>query len=273
MPEGDTIFRTAAVLRRALQGRRITRFETTVPAVAAVAARAPVEGRTVSAVEPRGKHLLINLASPQDPDPLTLHTHMMMTGAWHIYRPGEAWRKPARRAVVALHTDAFVAPCFSAPVVELLTERQVLQHPALTALGPDASAVGFDPTEVLARLRRHGDEPIGVVLLNQRVLAGVGNVFKSELLFRARVSPFARVKELSPQAQEALVLDSQRLLAQNSGRSARRTMPGLDERERLWVYGRSGEPCRVCGEAIRMRRQGLEGRSTYFCGRCQGVGL
>lgn len=289
MPEGDTIYRTAVVLRRALQGRAVARFETTIPAVAAVDERLRVAGRVIRAVDARGKHLLITMARPSpdegaapvdaaEPPPardrgdlLILHTHMMMTGSWHVYRPGEAWSKPARRAVVVLHTDAFVAPCFSAPVVELLTERALAQHPRLGALGPDAITDSFDALEARARLRRRPELPIGVALLNQRALAGVGNVFKSEVLFRQRVSPFRPVGELTDAVLEPLIADCHQLLVQNRGGPLRRTMPGLDERERLFVYNRSGEPCRVCGAPIRMRRQGMDARSTYFCPRCQDV--
>jgi len=311
MPEGDTLYRTAVNLRKALLGRTVLRFETTVAAVAAVDDGAPVAGRVVSAVEARGKHLLISFADPEfrvqgsgfssqrpetrdqspetgGPDaerrtpehlntrtpehlkPLVLHTHLRMTGSWHLYRPGERWQKPAHRAVCVIHTDAFVAPCFSAPVVELLTERQAQRHPDLVELGPDAITAEFDPEEAKARMRRRPEVEIGVALMNQRLMAGVGNVYKSEVLFIRRLSPFGKVGELSEEALDALIAEAHRLLLANRGRTARATRFGLNERERLWVYGRSGEPCRVCGTSIRMRRQGLDGRSTYYCPECQG---
>lgn len=310
MPEGDTLYRTAVVLRKALLDREITRFETSVEAVAAVDARTPVAGRTVTAIEARGKHLLISLGenvksnapagggeeaesqgstpnvepprghptpNAEGPTPgaqrstLVLHTHLRMTGSWHVYRPGERWQKPERYAKVVLHTDAFVAPCFSAPVVELLTEWQARRHSDLVTLGPDAIAEDFDPEEARRRMRRRPEVPIGVALLDQRAMAGVGNVYKSEVLFLKQTSPFLKVEELEDETLDALIAESHRLLRLNRSGGSRRTSFGLNERERLWVYGRSGEPCRVCGATIRMRRQGMDARSTYYCPRCQHV--
>ena len=282
MPEGDTLYRAATMLRKALLGKTLTRFETSLDTVARVDEDTPVAGRTVAAIEARGKHLLITLAAPDGDaaaqsatssrrQPLVLHTHLRMTGSWHIYRPGEAWQKPARYAKVVLHTADFVVPCFSAPVVELLTERQAQRHPQLVELGPDAITEEFDADEALARMRRRPEVEIAVALLDQRLLAGVGNVYKSEVLFIRRVSPFARVGELSEESLLGLIAESHRLLCLNRERGSRRTVFGLSERDRLWVYGRSGEPCRVCGEPVRMRRQGFEARSTYFCPHCQSA--
>jgi endonuclease VIII len=282
MPEGDTIYLAATTLRKALLGKRIVRFETAVGQVAAVHAATPVTGRIVTAVEPRGKHLLITFSSHEDestgtpntqhPTPdLVLHTHMRMTGSWHIYRPGEPWQKPARMARVVLHTDDFVAPCFNAPVVELLTQREAERHPDLVTLGPDAITPGFDLEEAFRRIRRRAEVPIGVALLDQRAMAGVGNIYKSETLFIQRVSPFATVGELSDETLRGLIEEAHRLLRLNRERGSRRTMFGLNDRQRLWVYGRSGEPCRECGETIRMRRQGMDARSTYYCPRCQNA--
>ncbi len=274
MPEGDTIFIAATQLRKALLGRLVTGFESTVPAVLAMVACAPLTGRLITAVKPRGKHLLMTFSPPPIPGgaaaegDLILHTHMRMTGSWHIYRPGEAFRKPRGRAVVVLHTAAFVCPCFSAPIVELLTSQQVRRHPDLIQLGPDAITDDFDQAEALRRLRLHGDQPIGVVLLNQRALCGVGNVYKSEALFCQRLWPFTAVGDLTDPVLSGLVAECHQLLQKNREHS-RRTLFSLDPRARYWVYGRSGEPCRICGQAIVMKRQGLDGRSTYFCPHCQ----
>jgi len=285
MPEGDTLFRAATTLRKALLGRTVTRFESSVPGVSVVDDRTPVAGRVVSAVEARGKHLLITFSppsgdspiphtpSPQPPAPdLILHTHLRMTGSWHVYRPGEPWQKPERYAKVVIHTGAFIAPCFSAPVVELLTEWQAQRHTDLQELGPDAMTEEFDAEEAKQRILRRPDVEIGVALMNQRLMAGVGNVYKSEVLFMLRVSPFSKVRELGENVVEQLVAESHRYLRLNQDRGSRRTVFGLSERDRLWAYGRSGEPCRVCGETIRMRRQGLDARSTYYCPRCQQTG-
>jgi len=278
-----------------LLGKTIIRFETTLESVAAVDHRFPVAGRRVETVEPRGKHLLIKFVAPGATDadranpllpladgephdappasrrPLVLHTHMRMTGSWHVYRPGEAWRKPARQARVTLYTEDFVVPCFNAPVVELLSAREAERLPAVAELGPDAMTEEFDALAARERLRRRPEVEIGVALLDQRAMAGVGNVYKSEVLFLKRVSPFIKVAALDDETLDALVAESHRLMRLNADRGARRTLFGLNDRDRLWVYGRSGEPCRECGDTVRMRRQGLDARSTYFCPRCQGT--
>jgi endonuclease-8 len=277
MPEGDTLYRTAASLRKALLHRTVTRFETSVPGVALVDDRTPVAGRTVTEVSPRGKHLLIRFSLPEgDPagttgSDLLLHSHLRMTGSWHIYRPGERWQKPERYAKVVIHTDEFVTPCFSAPVVELLTEWQAQRHQGLRELGPDAITPEFDPEEARRRILGRPEVEIAVALLNQRLLAGVGNIFKSEVLFVRRVSPFAKVHTLSEETIAGLVAEAHRLLRLNREGGERRTLNSLRPNQRLWVYGRSGEPCRVCGTTIRMRRQGIDARSTYYCPTCQNV--
>jgi endonuclease-8 len=273
MPEGDTIYRTATVLCRLLQGKRLTGFDTTVPHVAAAIARHQVVGRVISEVTPRGKHLLIVFRDP-DVGPsadLVLHTHMRMTGSWHVYHAGVSWKKPKRFAKVVLRVEGIEAPCFSAPVVELLTGREVARHPALTRLGPDAIAEAFDADEVRARLTTRPDLTIAEGLLLQTAMAGVGNVFKSEILFLERVNPFARIGDLSHDALDRLIAQSRRLLGFNRRPRFRQTRGTLDPQGRIWVYRRSGRACYRCGTKIQMRRQGSDARSTYFCARCQGV--
>jgi len=239
MPEGDTIFRAATTLRKALVGRTITQFKTILEPVAAVNMRFPVVGRVVQAVESRGKHLVMVFRLPNADaeseidsesigvdllsSDLVLHSHMAMMGSWHIYRPGEPWQKPARYARVVIHTDAFVAPCFSPPTINLLTAAQAVRHTSLTALGPDLLSESFDSTEARTRILRHPDVPIGVALMNQRLMAGVGNVYKSEVLFINRISPFATVSELSETVIDRLIAESQRLLKLNTSEGGRRT--------------------------------------------------
>ncbi|HEX5323159.1 MAG TPA: DNA-formamidopyrimidine glycosylase family protein [Capsulimonadaceae bacterium] len=284
MPEGDTIYRTATVLRKALVGAQVSRFETCLDTVQFANSRRPIAGRRVEAVEPRGKHLLIVFRSEGPAQPtkvpdrlqldlletdMVLHTHLRMTGSWHIYRPGEAWQKPQRYAKAVITTPDFVAPCFSAPVVELLSARETARHQGIVTLGPDAITPEFDPVEARSRLRRRADLEIGIALMDQRAMAGVGNVFKSEIMFIRRVSPFTKVRDLSDEVLDGLIEESHRLLGLNKERGARRTMFHLDNRQLLWAYGRSGEPCRVCQTRLRMRRQGLDGRSTYYCPQCQ----
>ncbi len=275
MPEGDTIYRTAVQLRKALQGQRVTGFESQIAQVRALSLDYPVIGRVVSEVEARGKHLLVHFApteglnSVPQPPVLVLRTHMRMTGSWHLYRTGERWWKPADRARVVIRTEGFVAPCFNPPVVELMTEREARNHPDLRRLGPDTITEEFDPAEAKRRLQRRGELPIGVALMDQQLLSGVGNVFKSEILFIRRVSPFTRVEALGEGVLDGLIEESHRLLVLNRERGQRQTRFTLNEKDRLWVYGRSGEGCRVCGEAIKMRRQGEDARSTYYCPACQ----
>lgn len=275
VPEGDTIYHTATVLRRVLVGKRVTGFDTTVPQVAAVNARRLVVGRMVQDVASRGKHLLVTFRDP-DAGPqhdLTLHTHMRMTGSWHVYHIGVPWRKPERLAKVVLRVDGVVAPCFSAPIVELLTVSALARHLSLARLGPDAIANEFDECEVLGRLKARADLSVGEGLLLQQVVAGVGNVFKSEILFLERVNPFARLGDLPDEALLRVIAQTRRLLLLNRRPGLRRTRATLDPEGRIWVYRRSGRGCYRCGFAIQMRRQGPEARSTYFCPRCQNASL
>ena len=290
MPEGDTLYRTAENLRKALGGKTITRLDSVLPAVREVDSRKRVAGRFAQAVEARGKHLLVVLRKPESefqigegdaiavPDrlqmrllrsDLVLHTHLRMTGSWHIYRPGEAWQKPVKYAKCVLYTEDFVFPCFSAPVVELMTAREAARHSQLVELGPDAITDEFDADAALANLRRYPEVEIGIALMNQRLMAGVGNVFKSEVMFIRRVSPWTKIADLADEELAGLIREGHELLKLNRMRGARRTHFGLDDRDLLWVYGRSGKACRACGSIIRMRRQGLDGRSTYYCPLCQ----
>lgn len=266
MPEGDTIWKAARALDQALAGRVVTGFRTTSPDISPAAERA-IAGRTVAAVQARGKHLLMTFA--RDGDDVVLHTHMRMNGEWHIYRPGERWRRVASRARVVVETDAYVAPCFDAPVIELVRARDLARHPALAQLGPDAMTDGFDIGAARERMRAEPGREVGVALLDQRVVAGLGNVLKSETLFLARVSPFARVAALDDATVEALLAEGHRLLVANRAGSGRRTRAVLDRRQRLWVYGRAGEPCFACGTSIGSAQQGEDARRTYWCPACQ----
>ena len=186
MPEGDTIFRAAQTLHRALAGRVVTEFDSMFPALTRVNVDTPIVGRTIESVTARGKHSLMAFSGD-----LVLRTHMRMNGSWHIYRPGERWQRPPRDMRVLVGTDAFVAVGFNVPDAELLTARTLDRHRQLQRLGPDLLDPAFDRAEALRRMREHDREAIADVLLNQRVMAGIGNVFKSEILFMAGVHPFA----------------------------------------------------------------------------------
>ena len=269
MPEGDTIYRAAAGLRKALSGRPVTGFRSDVPAVGSRAAA--VIGRTVGAIDAYGKHLLMRFGA-EGVDDLVLHSHMQMEGSWHVYRPGERWWRSPSHARAVIETADFIAPCFDAPTVELLTARELERHPWMRSLGPDAMADDFDEDAALARLRARADAPIGVALMDQRAFAGVGNVYKSEVLFIRRISPFTTVASLSDDALRNLITESRTQLRANRGGSWPRTTRSRARRgEELWVYDRAGRPCRVCGTVVALRRQGDAGRSTYYCPSCQAA--
>jgi endonuclease VIII len=233
VPEGDTIAQSAATLAGVLVGRAVTGFRSTVPDVAARAAALGIVGSQVTAVESRGKHLLVHVSAG-----VVLRTHMRMTGSWHLYRVGTRWWKPASFARVILEAGDVVAVCFSAPEVELLSASQLAGHAALQQLGPDLLAPDFDEAEALARLRA-ADREIADALLNQAIAADIGNVYKSEVLFLERVNPFARVAVLDDDTLCRLLRTARRQLQRNVGTSERRTTHGA-QRSALWVYGRAG---------------------------------
>jgi endonuclease-8 len=275
MPEGDTIFRAAQTLHRALAGHLVARFESVLPALNRVDHDRPLAGRAIESVTSRGKHLLMTFSGD-----LVLHTHMRMNGSWHLYRPGERWQRPARDMRLLVATAQLVAVGFNVPVAEFLTTRDLRRHKELAALGPDPLDPRFDRDEVLRRVRAQARDAIGDVLLNQRVVSGIGNVLKSETLFVSGVDPFIAAGDL-PEAAVARVIDVAReLLAANvldrshtlSPAIGRRTTRSLDPNARLWVYGRGGKPCRKCGAPIQSRKTGVDARLTYWCGNCQRAG-
>jgi len=275
MPEGDTIYRAAVAMHRALAGRVVTRFESVYPAVTRVADDRPIVGRTIESVSARGKHLLIAFSGD-----LVLRTHMRMNGSWHLYRAGIKWQRPARDMRVLVGAGDVEAVGFNVPVAELLTMRELARHAQLNALGPDLLDPAFDPAEAARRMRARGRDAIGDVLLNQRVVAGIGNVFKSEILFLAGIEPYTPVAALADADIERLVAISREQLAANvltrsqtlTPSIGRRTTRSLDPNRKLWVYGRGGKPCRRCGAPILARKSGLDARLTYWCPRCQAGG-
>jgi endonuclease-8 len=268
MPEGDTIFRSADVLRRHLLGGEILEaWSQPRPGLARVPPLGRLEGRRVESVESRGKHLVIGFSGG-----LWLRTHLRMRGSWHRYRPGEAWRLPARRASAVLRTGSAVAVCFDAPEVELLTASELARHPALSALGPDLLGRSFDADEAVRRMRARPSVTLGEVLLDQRAVAGIGNVVKSEVCFLERLDPFAPVSSIPEPSLHGALATARRLLRANV-RGGRRVTTGVDAPGRsLWVYGRAGRPCRRCGTLLRRRPQGEQARLTYWCPRCQAGG-
>jgi endonuclease-8 len=273
MPEGDTIFRAARTLNRALAGRIVTRFESVYPALTRVHEDAPITGRTIESVAAAGKHLLMRFSGD-----LLLRTHMRMNGSWHIYRPGERWRKPRRDMRIVIGTDAFEAVAFNVPVAEFLEGPAIRRQEDLRLMGPDLLGATFDETEAMQRLRARPDAFIADALLNQRVVAGIGNVYKSEVLFLCGVNPFAVVAEVGEERLRCLLTTARTHLHANvidataaivTYRGYRRTTRRADPGERLYVYGRAGQPCRKCGVRIEIRAQGRDARLTYWCPSCQ----
>lgn len=274
MPEGDTIFRAAAALHRALAGARVVRFETGLAHLARVDDTTPISGREIERCESIGKHLLIWFSGD-----LALRTHMRMSGSWHLYRPGEGWQRPVRDMRVRLDTERWVAVAFSVPVAEFIRRADLPRSRALAALGPDVLNTEFDRTEALRRLAAAGPRPLGEVLLDQRVLAGIGNVFKSEVLFLCGLDPFRPATLLTDEDRARIVDTAVRLMRANTGagagsgiatyRGLRRTTRQARPGDNLWVYGRAGKPCRKCGTPIESRKVGLDARTTYWCAGCQ----
>jgi endonuclease-8 len=263
VPEGDTIFQTAVALRPLLVGHQILRARAHTPGPQIQR----VVGAHVVSIEPVGKHMLIRFDNG-----LTLHTHLRMGGTWHRYAPGERWRIAAWRAKVVLEVPEHVVVCFNAPVAELMDDRAVALHPALVSLGPDLLSPDFSSAEAVHRLRSRADSEIAEALLDQRVMAGVGNVFKSEVLFIESVNPWRHVDELDDTKLTALVGTAHRLLQENAtpGRPQRVTTLGdTSIRGPTYVYGRAHKPCNRCGTRIRVQRQGSLNRPTYWCPHCQ----
>jgi endonuclease-8 len=265
MPEGDTLARIATVLRPILAGRRI------------IAARGRpggarlelVVGSTVTGVEARGKHLLIGFDNG-----LTLHTHLGMNGSWHRYRVGERWRRHAACAVAVLSTPDVTAVCFDAPTAELIETRALAAHPVLRSLGSDIATDAFDIDAALASLREphRAATPVGDALIDQTVLAGLGNVYRSELPFIERINPMTPLSAVSDDKLRAMLERGATLVRQNSAGGLRVTTtagsPG-----NVYVYGRTGRPCPRCGAAIKSAatraHSDANPRRAYWCPSCQ----
>ncbi len=274
MPEGDTIFRAARTLNLALAGKTITRFETVLPHLNRIHEDAPITGRTVTSVTSHGKWMMMHFSGD-----LVLLTHMLMSGSWHIYRPGEKWQRPRIQMRIVIGTPEILAVAFSVPVAEFHTEESLKRHPSLSRLGQDVLANDFNVDQAILALRSRPDLEVAEALLSQSLMAGAGNVYKSEICFACRVHPFRKVSSLSEDDLRCLVHTARKFMRANvtetSGEGIvtytglRRTTRRASPADRLWVYGRAGEPCRNCGTPIERRKQGRDARSTFYCPNCQ----
>jgi endonuclease-8 len=278
MPEGDTLYRAARSLQQALGGKLVTAFETGLAKLARVDDDTPIVGRTVEKVAARGKWCLIFFSGD-----LILVTHMLMSGTWHIYKTGENWWQPKNRMRVAITCSDYQAVAFNVPIAEFHTARSLERNSQVPRLGPDVLGGEFSIEVGVQALRQraasHPTDEIAVVLLNQRVLAGLGNVYKSEVAFAAGVNPFRPMGTITEDEMMAIIDVSHKYMKANvfdgSGDGIvtytgnRRTTHSMDPSDRLWVYGRQGMECRRCGTSILMSKQGEQARSTYWCPNCQ----
>ena len=256
MAEGDTILRTAQRLDAALTGRQVSASAPNPRGRAAGIEQ--LDGRRVDRVESRGKHLLVHFE-----DGVVLHSHLGMNGSWQLYAPGARWRRSPRSAWAVLGTDSAQAVQFGGSTLRVLPARRLSLDPTLSRLGPDILAEDFDAAEVAASLRAGAAQrELGDVLLDQRLVAGIGNIFKSEGCFAARVNPWRAVGELEESELESVLAHTRELMqaAVASGRHPHR------------VYRRAGEPCRRCRTRLRSQGQGDANRTTYWCPRCQPDG-
>lgn len=257
MPEGDTVYQAARRLERALAGRILTETDFRVPAYATV----DLSGERMDEVVSRGKHLLMHAGD------YTVHSHLKMEGTWEVYPPGARWRHPGYQARAVLRNADAQAVGFQLGVLEVLPrerEGEVVGH-----LGPDLLGPDWDAEEALRRLSAHPKAPVAVALLDQRNLAGLGNVYANELCFLRGVLPTHPAGETDLAAAVDL---GYRLITANRDRPLRVTTGDTRRGRNTWVYGRRGQPCRRCGTPIQsssLGRTDLEERVTYFCPVCQ----
>jgi endonuclease-8 len=274
MPEGDSIFKAARTLNRALAGQQVRAFKTMLVHLARVDQNQPISGRTVERVEAAGKHLLMSFSGN-----LVLRTHMRMNGSWHIYRPGERWQRPGSDMRIVIETPDWVAVAFRVHDAEFVAASDVARRTTVGGLGPDLLSPTFDADQALGHMRAVTDERIANVLLNQRVLAGIGNVYKSEVLFLAGIHPNTLIGAMTDDELRNVIAIAKRLLVENVAerpgpsmvtyRGFRRTTGRMRPEDRLWVYSRSGRPCRNCGTPIEFEKTGEDARVTYWCPACQ----
>ena len=259
MPEGDTLRKHANRINKTIKGQLIKRFDSRSPRLC----DADLLARRILFAEARGKHLLIHVESRG-----VVHLHFGREGALRIRPLGRPSSDSVRRNFL-LETDVFQVICVNAPIAEILSQWQLIRHPSLSKLGPDILDLDVPINEILLRLRRAPQQSIGVALLDQRICCGIGNIYKSEMLFRQGVNPFAPVESFDDDTLESLLSQVRLWMARNIGPGRRRTR--WERGPVNWVYRRSGDHCLRCDGFIEVRRQGMQGRTTYFCRRCQRV--
>lgn len=261
-------------MHRVLAGHEVIRFETAYAHLDRVNVDTPIVGRTIERCESAGKHHLIVFSGD-----VILRTHMRMNGSWHLYRHGERWWRGPQAMRVRLDTADWVAVAFQVPVAEFVTSTQLASTDPVAKLGPDLLGRQFDRDEAVRRLSASGHQPIAMSLLDQRLVAGIGNVYKSEVLFMAGVNPFTPASAVRQPVLERLIDIARGLLKDNvidgsasriqTYRTLRMTNPATNHDDSLWVYRRAGKPCRQCATPIEMKKMGIEARSTYWCPNCQ----
>lgn len=274
MPEGDTIFRAARTLNRALAGATVAQFESFFPKLNRVDVDQPICGRIVEKVEAQGKWLLMHFSGG-----LILLTHMLMSGSWHIYRLGEKWRLPRNAMRIMLATESFAAVAFNIQIAEFHNDDSLRRRAGFASLGPSLLADDFDEGQAIARLTANLDMEVGEALLKQGIVAGIGNIYKSEACFACGVNPFRKVSTLNAEKAKELITTARKMLKANVTEASRsqiltytgmpRTTSLANPGKRLWVYKRTGESCRRCGGTIQARKQGRDARSTFWCPHCQ----
>jgi endonuclease-8 len=257
MPEGDTIHHAALQVGEALVDKEIVSIETPQPRHRLDRWPERLAGRGIRAVDARGKHLFLRFEGD-----LTLHSHLRMGGMWRVYRRGERWRRSPRRAWLVIRTPEHEVVQFDGPVLELMTDSRTRFDQRLAGLGPDLLADDFDERRFLARLREDDQtRPIGDALLDQRTIAGIGNIWRSEACFHARLDPHRRLADVGDQEALAAVRAVHPLM--------RRSAEGRGFDDDMWVYHRSGRPCRRCGALIASGGLGDDNRTAYWCPGCQ----
>ncbi len=260
MPEGDTIFKLAAYLKPVLTDQRIR--------IATLRDQPSVDlaGLEITDVFAHGKHLFIAFD-----DEHMLRSHLGMWGSWHHYAVDETWQKPARQASIVLEIGQRVYVCFNAQQVELMRKRGVRARQFGIVTGPDLLADEVGIADIVSRARQMSEpsKPIADVLLDQRFASGIGNVYKSEVLFIERCHPAAELQHVDDAVLGALYQQASALLHDNTRRGPRITRRANDQAGTLWVYGRTGLPCLRCDTPIESMRFGKAQRSTFWCPHCQ----